>query len=435
MAKRPAARKLKRPNELTATEAARAIADGSLRSEQLVAACLERIAERDADVRAFVHLDQKLALWHARALDRMPNQGVLHGVPVALKDVFDTVDMPTRYNSAIYWDHRPAADSAAAALTRAAGGVVLGKTATTEFALAFPAGTRNPHNLAYSPGGSSSGSAASVADRMAPLAFGTQTGGSNIRPATFCGIVGYKPSFNMISRAGLKILSESLDTVGVMGRSVADCLLLTHVCADLPLIDVEKAPGKAPRIGFCRTPRWHLAEPYLQKDLEAAAKRLVRAGARVEELELGQDFAELMDIHPAVMHWEGARSLYWERTRRNELMSPMIKKRLDEGAAVTRAHYEHGQAVFRKGRALMARIFERFDILLTPPATGEAPPDPLNMGNPSFNAMWTALGVPCVTVPVFTGPNRMPVGAQLVGAYMNDTATLAWSRWVEGKLG
>ncbi|MCC7428551.1 MAG: amidase [Alphaproteobacteria bacterium] len=436
MAKRaPSARKLRNPNELTATEAAAAIEAGTLKSEHLVAACLERIAARDVEVKAFVHIDEKLALWHARAADRLPRQGVLHGVPVAFKDVFDTADMPTRYNSAIYWDHRPVADSAAAALTRGAGGIVLGKTATTEFALAFPAGTRNPHNLRYSPGGSSSGSAASVADFMAPLAFGTQTGGSNIRPSSFCGIVGYKPSFNMISRSGLKILSESLDTVGVMGRSVADCLLLTHACADLPLVNVEKAPARAPRIGFCRTPRWSRAAPYLRKDLEAAAKRLARAGAKVSEVDLGPEFTELMDIHPEVMHWEGARNLFWERTRRRPLMSPMIKKRLDEGAAVTRKRYEHGQAVFRRGRALMAEIFSRYDILLTPPAAGEAPNDYLSMGDPSFNAMWTALGVPCVTLPVFRGPNRMPVGAQIVGAYMNDAATLVWSRWVQGKLG
>src|SRR5687767_9811324 len=218
-----------RPNEMTAAEAARRIAARELTSEALVAACLERIAQREDEVRAWAHLDRAQALAQARARDREPVRGPLHGIPFGIKDVIDTADMPTEYNSPIYRGHRPRADAAAVALLRRAGCVILGKTATTEFANNHPAATRNPRNPKHTPGGSSSGSAAAVADGMVPLALGTQTGGSVIRPAAYCGTAACKPSFGSVNRAGLKFVSESLDTIGVFGRTVEDLALALHV--------------------------------------------------------------------------------------------------------------------------------------------------------------------------------------------------------------
>ena len=242
-------------NRLSAADAARQIAAGRMTSEQLVRACLDRIAAREGEVRAWAHCEPDAAIAQAREVDRAGARGVLGGVPVGFKDVIDTADMPSEYNSPIYRGHRPRADAACVALVRDAGGVVLGKTVTTEFAWRVPAQTRNPHNPGHTPGGSSSGSAAAVADFMAPLAFGTQTGGSTIRPAAFCGIVGYKPSFGTINRAGLKALAESLDTIGILARTVEDCALLAHAVSARPVPDFAAEAIRPPRVGLCRTPR------------------------------------------------------------------------------------------------------------------------------------------------------------------------------------
>src|SRR5215216_600925 len=249
------------PLSLSAREAAQQIAARRLSAEALVAACLDRIAAREAAVGAWHHLDREAALEAARQRDREAPRGPLHGLPIAVKDLIDTADMPTGYGSPIYQGHRPAADAACVALARSAGAVVLGKTVTTEFACFTPGKTANPHNLAHTPGGSSSGSAAAVAESMAPLAFGTQTAGSVIRPAAFCGIVGYKPSFGTIPRAGVKMLCDSLDTVGTMARNVADAAFFAGVIAGRPeLRDV--APSEAPpRFGLYRTPMWDEAGP------------------------------------------------------------------------------------------------------------------------------------------------------------------------------
>src|SRR4051812_3777724 len=234
-----------------------------MNSESLVTACLDRIAAREGTVKAWVHLDADAALAHARALDKEPSRGPLHGVPVGIKDVIDTSDMPTEYNSKIYAGHRPRADAAVVALLRRAGCVILGKTATAEFAFSTAPATTNPHNAAHTPGGSSSGSAAAVADRMVPLALGTQTGGSVIRPAAFCGAIGFKPSYGSVNRTGVKPVSDSLDTVGWFTSTVEDAAKALHVLAGHRLVDVS-AKVSAPRIGFARTSRWGQAEPSSQ---------------------------------------------------------------------------------------------------------------------------------------------------------------------------
>jgi Asp-tRNA(Asn)/Glu-tRNA(Gln) amidotransferase A subunit family amidase len=415
-----------RLNELTAAEAARRLQAGEIKSEALVAACLERIAERDEALRAWAFLDREKALAAARALDRAPRRSPLHGVPVGIKDVIDTADLPTEYNSPIYRGHRPKADAASVTLLRQAGCVILGKTVTTEFANNHPAPTRNPHNGAHTPGGSSSGSAAAVADGMVPLALGTQTGGSVIRPAAYCGTYAIKPSYGAINRAGLKSLAESLDTIGVFGRGAADLALALEVLTGR----TPRASSGTPRIGFCRTPRWSLADGATQANLEQAARALERAGAKLREFEMPAGSADLFDRHKIVMGYETARALGWEYHEHAEKISPTLKARLDEGWQVSRADYDAMRAHARRVRRALADSMAEIDFLLAPSAPSEAPASLASTGDPVFNRAWTLLGVPCVTLPYGEGPRGLPLGVQLIGAHEADMPLIGWAAWV-----
>jgi len=416
-------------NRLGAAEAARHIAAGRISSEQLVRACIERIAARESDVRAWAHCDPDAAIARARAMDRAGVKGVLGGVPVAFKDVIDTADMPSQYNSPIYTGNRPRTDAACVALVRNAGGIVLGKTVTTEFAWRTPGPTRNPHNLAHTPGGSSSGSAAAVADYMAPLAFGTQTGGSTIRPAAYCGIVGYKPSFGTINRAGLKALAESLDTIGVMARTVEDCALLTHAVSGRALPDFAAAPTHAPRIGLCRTSRWKEASPDTQGLLERTAAALSGKGAAVREVELPPEFDRLFEDQVLIMDFEAAHSLAWERFNRPDLLSDLLRNTFAAAAATPREKYDEAMRHARACRQVLAGFFADCDVLLTPSATGEAPVGIESCGSSLFNRCWTLLGVPCVTLPMGRGPSGLPLGVQFAGNYDDDRRVLLAAEW------
>ena len=422
-------------HELGAARAARMIAEGKLTAEALVLALLERIAARDPEVHAWVALDAEIAMLQARACDRRAERGPLHGIPVGVKDVIDTADFPTEYNSPIYRGHQPHTDAACVGLLKRAGGIVLGKTATTEFAYQHPCATRNPHNLEHTPGGSSSGSAAAVADGMVPLALGTQTGGSVIRPASFCGIVGYKPSFGTVNRAGLKFVAESLDTLGLVGRSVEDVALLAHALADVALPDLAAKPPRAPRVGLCRTPRWEEAHETTRSLVERAAKTLERAGAQVTDFDFGPGLAGIYDDHTVIMDHECARALAWEYGNRRELLSPSIAGHIEKGWGYPRTRYDEA---LRNGigyRARIEEVFARQDFLLTPSAPGEAPQGIASTGSSIFNRAWTLLGVPCVTLPVFKGPGGLPIGIQVVGPFLGDTPTLQWAEWVRQALG
>jgi Asp-tRNA(Asn)/Glu-tRNA(Gln) amidotransferase A subunit family amidase len=414
-------------NELTAAEAARRIARGALSSEMLVAACLERIAAREAQVKAWAFVDRDRALAQARALDRGPRRGPLHGVPFGIKDVIDTADQPTEYNSPIWRGHQPKADAACVAQLRAAGCVILGKTVTTEFANNHPSQTLNPRNPAHTPGGSSSGSAAAVADRMVPLALGTQTGGSVIRPAAYCGAAAIKPSFGSINRAGLKMLSEALDTIGIFSRSAEDLALALSVLTGRTII--EKKNGK-PRIGLCRTPRWKDADAATQANLEAAAQQLARAGATVTDFELPAGSVDLFDKHKHVMAYETARSLAWEYLNFPGQLSRTLKARLDEGWRISRADYDAMCEVARNCRRALAEQMRDVDFLLTPSAPSAAPASLASTGDPVFNRAWTLLGVPCVTLPRGSA-GGLPLAVQLVGAHDADMVLIAWAQWVE----
>ncbi len=421
-------------NQLSAAEAARRIAAGKLTSEALTAACLERIAAREQDVQAWAFLDPALALAQARALDREAPRGPLHGVPVGIKDVLDAADMPGEYGSPIYRGYRPRADAACVALLRRAGCVILGKTATTEFANNHPTKTRNPRNPAHTPGGSSSGSAAAVADFMAPLALGTQTGGSTIRPASYCGVAGLKPSFNSINRAGLKFVSESLDTIGLFARGAEDLGLALHVLAGRALPDFGATTGRAPRIGLFRTPRWREADAAAQSAVEGAAARFAKAGAKVSEFEAPAGYARLYDEQVTIMGYETARALAWEHQHHAAQLSESLRPRIEEGWALSRGAYDAARQLARDGRRLFAGRMRDYDFLVTPGATGEAPATLATTGSSVFNRVWTLLGVPCVTLPFGAGPNGLPLGVQLVGAAEGDMQLLTWARWAEQKL-
>jgi Asp-tRNA(Asn)/Glu-tRNA(Gln) amidotransferase A subunit family amidase len=420
-------------NELSAAEAAKRLEAREITCEALVAACLERIGSREEKVRAWAFIDRKLALEQARALDRMPRRSRLHGVPFGIKDVLDTAELPTEYGSPIYRGYRPRADAAAVALLRNAGALILGKTETTEFANNHPAPTRNPHDPAHTPGGSSSGSAAAVADFMVPAALGTQTGGSVIRPAAFCGVFACKPSFGAINRAGMKFDAESLDTIGVFGRSVEDLALALEPLSGRASPAFPSTHGK-PRIGLCRTPSWRRADPATQANLEAAARALEKAGARVQDFELPAGSDRLFDEHKIIMGYENARALAWEYFNFPEKISADLKPRLDEGWQVTREAYDELREHASRCRAALADGMREVDFLLTPSATGEAPRSLATTGDPVFNRAWTLFGVPCVTIPHGKGPHGLPLGVQLVGAYDGDSPLLGWAAWAADAL-
>jgi Asp-tRNA(Asn)/Glu-tRNA(Gln) amidotransferase A subunit family amidase len=421
-------------NELSAAEAARRIERGEITCEALAGACLERIAARDDCVRAWAFIHAKQALADARELDRMPRRGRLHGVPVGIKDIIATENLRTEYNSPIYRDHQPRADAACVALLGQAGCLILGKTVTTEFALNHPSPTRNPHDPAHTPGGSSSGSAAAVADAMVPLALGTQTAGSVIRPAAYCGAFAIKPSFGSINRAGVKLVAESLDTIGIFSRDPEDLAAALEVLSGRAAPDLASAPG-APRIGLCRTPCWPLADAATQANLEEAARRLAQAGAEVREFALPPGGEDLFERHHAIMGFEMARALAWEYVNFPDRISASLKPRLDAGWKVTRADYDAARESARQCRRALAGEMREVDFLLTPSAPGEAPRSHASTGDPVFNRLWTLLGVPCITVPYGKGAHGLPLGVQLVGAFDADSALLAWADWAARRLG
>lgn len=427
---------MKALHTLGATEAARLIAAGTITSEALVKSCLERIEAREADVQAWAFLDPDAALRQARAADAQPARGLLHGLPIAVKDLIDTVDLPTSYGSPIYVGHQPAWDAPCVALARAAGGVILGKTVTTEFAVMQPNKTRNPRDIRHTPGGSSSGSAAAVADSMVPLAFGTQTAGSIIRPAAYCGAVGYKPSHGTINRVGVKALSDILDTVGTIARSVPDAALLAAAVSGRRslLVDEEGAASSIPRIGICRTHEWPQALPETVRSLESAARSLGVAGAAVKEVALPAAFAGLVAAQIDVMFHQQAASLAWERLAHWEKISARLQGILEEGLQVTVERFDAAAALARDCRRALKDVFGDVDVLLAPSAPGAAPEGLGMTGDPVFNRMWTLLHVPCVNLPVGATSSGLPVGLQVVGRVGDDARTLAVAHWIHRRL-
>ncbi len=420
-------------NEQTASVLARQLERREITAEQLLRACLERIEAREGDVQAWQHLAADSALEQARQLDRRPVQGLLHGLPVAVKDLFDTADMPTTYGSPIYASHQPAADAASVALCRAQGAIMVGKTVTTEFAAFNPGKTRNPHGLTHTPGGSSSGSAAAVADCMVPLAYASQTAASVIRPAAFCGVVGYKPSFGMVNRAGVKALSDSLDTVGFLGRSVDDVALFAAAAtSDRGLLQLDVS--HTPRIAMCHTHEWPHADEDTHKAFEHAARVLARAGMPIRELQLPLLFSQLLQAQKEIMAFDLVRSLAHERLRYPHLLSDKLNDVLNSGLEIPIERHHANLQLARSARGMVSNAFGAFEVLLAPSAVGEAPGTLAQTGDPVFGRVWTLLGVPCVHVPFFKGGNGMPVGLQVVGRHGEDKVVLRVAKWLMSQL-
>jgi Asp-tRNA(Asn)/Glu-tRNA(Gln) amidotransferase A subunit family amidase len=423
-----------KPHELGARELARRLAVRELSALEVVADCLAEIEARDGKLHAWVAIDPEFARHQARALDAGPVRGVLHGVPVGVKDIFDSADLPTEYGSPIYAGHRPAWDAACVAAARAAGAVILGKTVTTEFATMVPARTVHPRDPRRTPGGSSSGSAAAVAAGMVPLAYGTQTVGSIIRPAAYCGVVGYKPSYGMLSRSGMKMGAESLDTAGVIARNVEDAALLAAASAMRPELAYVAAFDK-PRLGICCSPNW----PQMSREgavaFEDAVRRLDERGAKIVDAELPDSFGELDAAAQRILNYEMARSLAHEAAHHRARISPILLARIDAGARIAYREYALAVQYASDCRRKLAEHASGIDAIVTPSATGEAPLGLESTGNTAMNRLWTLLHGPCITVPAGDGPAGMSLGVQLVGLPGADAHILAVARWAEKVLG
>ncbi|MDP1537111.1 MAG: amidase [Burkholderiales bacterium] len=420
------------PYQMTASEIVRTIAAGKTTAVAVAESCLARIAECEPQVAAWHYLNPELVIAQARALDRCGSSGPLQGVPVGIKDIIDTDDMPTEYGTPIHKGRRPQLDAACVALTRRAGGLIMGKTVTTEFANFFPGKTRNPFDPLRTPGGSSSGSGAAVGAQMVPLAIGTQTTASTIRPAAFCGCVGYRPTWGDLRCAGVMEASGSLDTLGLIARSVDDIALYRDVLLGVAPQPLPADAGSPPRIGFCRSPMWNQCEPETRQLLENCASTLSRAGARVDDVELPIEFADIEDAHRWISSFEFARNRAWEIDHHWDMISETLRNnRIRNGLDCSYERYRDARAFAERCRLKLDDLFADYDVLLTPAVAGEAPIGLAATGNASFCAIWTTMHVPAITLPLFRGPNGLPVGAQLVARRDDDRRLMMAARWMQ----
>src|ERR687892_918221 len=437
-------------HSLSAAEAARLIRDGIISSEQLIEACLARIREVEPQVQAWTFLDEHYALAQARALDelRLSGQaiGPLHGVPVGVKDIFDTADMPTENGSVVYAGRTPSRDATAVSRLRAAGAVIMGKTVTTEFAYFSPGKTRNPHNPEHTPGGSSSGSAAAVGSEMVPLALGSQTNGSTIRPAAFCGVLGFKPTHGLISRRGVLTLSRTLDHVGLFARTIDDIALLaeqlvgyderdpdTRPRARIPFVEVAaEEPPLPPMFAFVKTPCWERAD---EDTKEGFAELVQSLGDRVEEIELFPSAADAWTWHQTIMEAEMAANLEREWEKGRDRLSETLRTLLERGREVRAVNYQRAVARIRPMHESFVELFEqRYNAILTPAAPGAAPKGLASTGDPSFCTLWTLCGMPAVSLPLLQSGTGLPIGVQLVGPRLGDARLLRTARWLAARM-
>jgi Asp-tRNA(Asn)/Glu-tRNA(Gln) amidotransferase A subunit family amidase len=417
-------------NRHDAGTARRMIAEGSFTATDYLRACLDRIAEREADVGAWTYLAKEAVLAQAAKADASQGEGALHGVPIAIKDIIDTHDMPTEHGSPIYKGIIPSSDAACVAMLRRSGAIILGKTVTPEFAAVTPGRTANPHNTRHTPGGSSSGSAAAVADFMVPAAIGTQTVGSTIRPASYCGVVGFMPSHQILPVQGVKVQAGSLDNLGILTRSVADVALVANAILGCDALHAEPTTHP-PRIGFCPSPHWPQAQAATRQVMEDAIALLRGAGATVETVELPASFDAALDAHWTILAFEFARAMAYEFYNHADELSPRLAGLLERGFATPFAEYAAACALVVARRREFGPIMAGYDALLTPAAAGEAPEGLTGPSDLLFQRFWTVLHVPAITLPGFVGPQHLPVGIQLIGAHLEDTRLLRAAAWVE----
>ena len=433
-----------KPSALSLVDAAQSVREGRISSAELVEDCLRRVEEVDGAIQAWAFLDPDHARRQARAADdhRMAGRtiGPLHGVPIGIKDLFDTSDYPTEFGSALWKGRTPRHDAVAVARLRAAGAIIMGKTVTTEYAYFHPGKTRNPHDPTRTPGGSSSGSAAAVAASMVPAAIGSQTNGSVIRPAAFCGVVGFKPTHGLIPRSGALLLSRTLDHVGVFARSVTDAALLADVLIGhddedpdtRPIASPQLAltaagePPLPPRLAFVKGPAWKAAEPMLD---EAFGELVAALGDVIQPVELGGAFDRVIDFHGIVMAVEMAHNFRRDLAQGGEVLSVQLRELLERGGKQTAIAYLEATSAVEAYNRLLDDIFSEYDAILTASAPGEAPIG-MATGNPIFCSTWSLLGTPAVSLPLLQGSNGLPIGVQLIGRRGNDARLLRTARWL-----
>ena len=431
--------------ELSATEAIQKIRDGEISSEELVQACLDRIDQVDGEIEAWAHLEPENALDQARMLDAQRAEGgpvgPLHGIPVGVKDIFDTELLPTENGTVLDSGRQPIEDCRVVSLLQEAGAVIMGKTVTTELAVLGPGKTRNPHNPAHTPGGSSSGSAAAVAAHMVPLAIGTQTNGSVIRPASYCGVVGFKPSHGLIPRAGVLALSASLDTVGTFARSLEDVALLTEALIAYDPSDkdtrararpplsrtVAEEPPMTPMIAFAKTAVWDQADRETQDAFTELAELL---GDDCRDLPLSEPFDHAVKMHRTIMNADLAKSFagYYERGK--DKLTDTLCGMIEYGQKVSAVDYNKAVEYRELLNSGLNSVFDDYDIILTPATTGEAPAGLDATGNPVFNTLWTLCGMPSIALPLMEGPSGLPLGVQVVGPRGDDARLLRNANWL-----
>jgi Asp-tRNA(Asn)/Glu-tRNA(Gln) amidotransferase A subunit family amidase len=437
-------------HSLSASEASRLIREGLISSEQLVEACLARVREVDEQVQAWAFLDPDYALAQARAADALRLEGKpigsLHGVPIGIKDIFDTADMPTENGSVIHAGRTPSRDATVVSMLRAAGAVIMGKTVTTEFAYFSPGKTRNPHNPEHTPGGSSSGSAAAVAANMIPLALGSQTNGSTIRPAAYCGVIGFKPTHGLISRHRVFELSRALDHVGLFARSMDDIALLaeqlvgfdehdadTRPRARIPFGEVAaEEPPLAPMFAFIKTPMWERAD---EETEEGFAEIIEQLGSQVEEVDLFPSAGEAWQWHQTIMAAEMALNLDREWQKSRNRLSDQLRTQIKRGLDVRAVDYQRALRQIAPIHESFLELFEqRYDAILTPAAPSAAPKGLASTGDPSFCTLWTLCGMPAISLPLLQSISGLPIGVQLVGPRLGDARLLRTARWLAARV-
>ncbi len=413
---------------LSALGLASAIEAGELTPARALDLCADAIAKRENDVAAFVTLD----LEGARAAAQAPGikDKPLRGLPVGLKDIFDTADMPTEYGSPIYLGYRPKADASLVALIRRNGGALIGKTVTTQFAHLDPGKTRNPHNLAHTPGGSSSGSAAGVAAGFFPIATGTQTGGSVIRPASYCGVAGFKPSYRLLPSVGMKCVSWHLDTAGLFAASVADVAFAAGAISDRDL-RVDTIAASSPRIGVLRDHPWPAASADMMAALDKVARAASHANARVRDIKLTPVLAGAFKAHTTIQAYEAARSLASEYERHKEQLAKGVLELVEQGFAITAAAYDEARRTASQARGALSDVMADIDVILSPSAPGAAPKGLGSTGSSTFNRLWTLMGPPCVNVPGLFDTGGLPLGVQVIGRFGQDRGTLEAALFIE----
>jgi Asp-tRNA(Asn)/Glu-tRNA(Gln) amidotransferase A subunit family amidase len=435
--------------DLTAVGAAHAMAVGEMTAQELVGSCLERIAELEPDVQAWEFIDAEYAMEQAREADARHQSGrqvgALNGVPVGIKDIIDTRDMPTCLGTPIHAQRSPGHDATVVSRLREAGAIIMGKTVTTELAVYSPGKTTNPHNPAHTPGGSSSGSAAAVAAGMVPLAVGTQTNGSVIRPAAYCGVYGFKPSFGVVPRSGVMRQSSTLDHIGFFGSTLEDIALIGETSAGYDPMDSATKPCARPRLlqalgeelpmrpllGFVRTPAWAEADA----DTGDAFGELCDAlGEQVSEVMLPAEFDRIYALHQTIMEADLAYSFSREYKHCGDQLSDVLTAMIERGLQCNAVNYQSALAEIASLRRSLETFFYDYDALLTPATTGEAPVGLASTGSPVFCTIWTSCGVPAITLPLLEGSHDLPMGVQMVTRFGDDARLMRYARWLEQTL-